>query len=84
MVMPCCNTHGKYISKDGVVDKDEILERYGADAVIEVREDTTSDLAKYIKDREGRYPSSTYVNVGGVETLLCTCPCHRVGMMVMH
>ncbi|WP_338924452.1 hypothetical protein V0M98_33085 (plasmid) [Pseudomonas silesiensis] len=61
-----------------------IQERYGADAVVEVREDTTSDLAQYIKQREGRYPSSTYVIVGAVETTLCACPCHREGMMVMH
>lgn len=84
MVMPCCNRSGKYIDKDGVVDKDKVQELYGVDAVIEVREDTTSDLAKYIKSREDRYPSSTYVIVGPVETILCTCPCHQEGMMVMH
>lgn len=84
MVMPCCGHSGKYIDKEGVLDKDKIKELYGTDAVIEVREDTTSDMAKFIKAREGRYPSHTYVLSGGGEKRLCTCPCHRVGMTVMH
>jgi hypothetical protein len=84
MVMPCCNHSGKYIDKDGVVDRNKVQELYGVGAVIEVREDTTSELAEFIKSREGRYPSSTYVIVGQVETTLCTCPCHREGLMVMH
>ena len=84
MVMPCCNHSGKYIDKDGAVDKDKVQKIYGADALIEVREDTTSELAQFIKTVKGRYPSSTYVIVGPIETALCTCPCHRAGMMVMH
>jgi hypothetical protein len=84
MVQACCDSVGKYISEEGVLDTEKVRERFGLDAVIEVREDKESELAKWIFTREARYPSETFVIVGEVESKLCVCPCHRVGLMVMH
>lgn len=85
MVQPCCErTYKKYITTANGVDTGIIKEIYGPTAIVEEREDTTSELGIWIHSRENRYPKHSFVILGDKETNLCTCECHNSDFDVIH
>lgn len=83
----CCKNAMQLVFMDtnGNLDPTYLKENYPEDSVVVVVEDTTSDLAKWIFDKEGKYPNSTKVqDPTGKQHNICSCPCHRLdGLGIM-
>lgn len=85
MCQPCCErTYAKYQTSPGAVNMETIRELFGLSAIVEVREDRESDMAKWIYSREQRWPQQSFLLIDGKESDLCTCMCHTHGVDVIH